>query len=323
MTHRISRRMLLAGTTATAFGLATPSIQAQQARWNWTMPIGHPGEVLGDGFFMRHGFATENTWFNPGSWHTAEDYYVLDGDAGGAGVYAVADGEVVFAGFDYPGPVVIVRHTEDLYSMYGHLDYDLAVESGPVVRGQLLGPVLGRDDGRAPSHLHFEIRRFLITPEVNGAAPRYGYACGPNCAPGPGYWPIDAPEHPAEMGWLNPTHVMATQAFPGGVPEGVEVVVAQGAAERAELRSGPEGELVGEIPLTPGTRYIVREIMAGSVDSTETSAEGYRLWYQIAVPNQANPVWVQAAVPSTHDTGSDGRPSSIRFDFLPLAIAGE
>ncbi|HEV2074415.1 MAG TPA: M23 family metallopeptidase [Thermomicrobiales bacterium] len=323
MTHRISRRTLLAGTAATALGTIVSSTLAQPASWNWTMPIGYPGEVLGDGFFMRHGFATENTWFNPGAWHTAEDYYVLDGDAGGAGVYAVADGEAVFAGFDYPGPVIIVRHAEDLYSMYGHLDYDLAVESGPVARGQLLGTVLGRDDGRAPSHLHFEIRRFLITSEVNGPAPRYGFACGPDCAPGPGYWPIDAPEHPAAMGWLNPTHVMATRAFTNGVPEGVEVVVAQGAGERTELRSTPEGEPVGEMPLLPGTRYKLRDIMAGPMDSTETSAEGYQLWYQIAVPDQANPVWIQAAVPSTHDTGSDGRPSSVRLDLLPLVISEE
>jgi murein DD-endopeptidase MepM/ murein hydrolase activator NlpD len=109
-------------------------------------------------------------------------------------VYAVATGEVVFAGSDYPGRVVIVRHADDLFSKYGHLDYALAVGVGDVVeRGQPLGTILARTDGRAPSHLHFEIRTFLTTPEVNGDSPRYGFACGVDCPPGPGYWPIDAP----------------------------------------------------------------------------------------------------------------------------------
>lgn len=327
MNHRISRRSLAAGTVVTAFGLRMPPVLAEQTQRNWTLPIGYPGDVLGDGFFVRHGFATENTWFNPGWWHTAEDYYALAGETGGAGVYAVADGEVVFAGYDYPGPVVIIRHAENLYSMYGHLDYEVAVEPGPVARGQLLGRVLGRVDGRAPSHLHFEVRSFLTTPEVNGTMPRYGYACGPSCPPGPGYWPMEAPEHPAAMGWLHPTHVIAMRAFPGGVPEGVEVVVAQGAPESTDLRSAPEDqedtERVGEMSLTPGDRYRLHEIAAGPEDSTETSAEGYRLWYQITVPDAASPVWVRAAVPSAHDTGSDGRPSSVMFNFLPAVIAGE
>ena len=35
------------------------------------------------------------------------------------------------------------------------------------------------------------------------------------------------------------------------------------------------------------------------------------------------PAWVQAAVPVAIDTGSDGRPSSVRLDFLPLIITPE
>ena len=33
----------------------------------------------------------------------------------------------------------------------------------------------------------------LYEAEVNGETPRYAYACGFNCAPGPGYWPMAAP----------------------------------------------------------------------------------------------------------------------------------
>ena len=29
-------------------------------------PMGFPGRPLGDGLLVRHGYATENTWYNPG-----------------------------------------------------------------------------------------------------------------------------------------------------------------------------------------------------------------------------------------------------------------
>jgi len=207
--------------------------------------------------------------------------------------------------------------------MYGHLDYTLAVERGSVARGQLLGTVLDRTDGRAPSHLHFELRTFLTSPEVNGDAPRYAVGCGFQCAPGPGYWPIDAPEHPSAIGWRNPTHVIANRAFDGVPPGDAEVIVASGSRESATLWSEPadhaDAEPVGKLPLGAGDRYRLLAIATGPEDSYETSADGYRLWYRIEAPG-VDPAWVQAAIPSSNDTGSDGRPSSVRFDFL-LAIA--
>lgn len=318
MTTRLTRRAFALGLAANQ--LPRHRSSAQASGWSWSYPIGNPGGIPGDGFTMRHGFATENTWFYPGGWHTGEDYYALEGESAGAEVYAVTDGEIVYAGFDYPGPVVIVRHADDLYSMYGHLDYDLAVESGPVTRGQLLGTLLFRTDGRAPSHLHFEIRRFLTMPEVNGANPRYSFTCGPSCPPGPGYWPIDAPEHPVGMGWLNPVHVMARLNFPEGVPEdGVEVMVAQGATPATGLFASPDAAgSEGSLDLAPGDRYQVVDVDAGEEDTTGTSAEAYRLWYRIIVPGRDEPVWVRALEPTLDETGSDGRPSSLRFDFLPI-----
>ena len=195
---------------------------------------------------------------NPGDWHTGEDWYRLGGaETGGAAVVAIGAGEVVFVGSDYPGRVVIVRHGDELYSMYGHLDYETAVTGGDVVtRGQLLGTVLTQANAPAPSHLHFEVRTFLTTPEVNGDAPRYGYGCGPNCLPGPGYWPIDAPDHPSDQGWRNPTHVIANRAYDGAPPGDAEVVVASGARGASTLWSVPadraDAEPAGELPLTTG-----------------------------------------------------------------------
>ncbi len=247
-----------------------------------------------------------------------------DGNAAGASVYAVGDGEIVFAGSEYPGLVVIVQHADDLYSMYGHLDHALDVESGNVSRGQRLGTVLDRTDGRAPSHLHFEIRTFLTRAEVNGDAPRYSYGCGFNCAPGPGYWPTDAPEHPSAMGWRNPTHALAHRTFAGALPSDAEVIVARGAGVSAALWSAPsdhdDAERIGDLPLHAGDRYRLLAIATGRESSLDTSAEGYRLWYRIAV-RDSDPVWVDAAIPSAHDTGADGRPSSIRFDLVQATMA--
>src|SRR5688572_8382706 len=199
-------------STPSALPTAVPATHTPTAAPTLTplfsYPIGLPGSAPGDGFFIRHGAQVENTWYNPGYWHTGEDWYALEGDTAGARVNAIADGEVVYAGANYPGRVVIVRHVDDLYSMYGHLDPRLAVNVGQkIARGELIGTVLRRGD-KTPNHLHFEIRTFLTAREVNGAAPRFGFRCGVNCPPGPGYWPIDAPDLPGALGWRNPTHVI-------------------------------------------------------------------------------------------------------------------
>jgi murein DD-endopeptidase MepM/ murein hydrolase activator NlpD len=301
--------------------------QPQAVAPAYSYPMGFPGRPLGDVLLVRHGYATENTWYNPGWLHTGEDWYLPEGETGGLGVYAAAAGEVVFAGSEYPGLVVIIQHPDGLYSMYGHLDYTLAVEAGQSVeRGQLLGVILTRTDGLAPSHLHFEMRTFFTTPEVNGNAPRYGVACGVDCPPGPGYWPLDAPEHPSAIGWHNPTHVIARRAWPDGIPEGVEVVVSEAVPASTSLWTAPSdgdgAELIGDLSLDPRDRYPLLAVDAGEEASRGTSAEAYHLWYRIALPT-GDAGWVQAAVPTPYDTGSDGRPSSVRIDLLPGLITPE
>lgn len=336
--RRANRRRFLASAAGFGFvaarqaigpgGIAVASApsrsQPQAATPAFCYPIAAESGLPGDGFFPRHGFAVENTWFLPGFWHAGEDWYATDGDTAGANVVAVAAGEVVFAGSDYPGRVVIVQHAPDLFSMSGHLGYDIPVSEGQAVeRGDLLGTVLVRADA-VPNHLHFEMRTFLTAPEVNGATPRYGFACGVDCLPGPGYWPIDAPENPSTMGWLNPTHVINQRAYPDGVvPDGAEVV-ATGQTETAALWSAPEGApdatRLGDLVLDPGSRFPLRAIDAGPEVSQGTSATSYHLWYQITPPDD-EAAWVQAAVPSSFETGADGRPSSVRFDFLLSATA--
>ena len=289
----------------------------------YSYPIGRPGRPLGDGFFIRHGYATENTWYNPGYWHTGEDWYAQAGDTAGAQVYAIADGQVVYAGANYPGRVVIVRHADDLFSMYGHLDPNLSVRVGQqLTRGDLIGRVLRRGDA-TPNHLHFEIRTFLVATDVNGAAPRYPFRCGRNCPPGPGYWPIDAPDLPSDLGWRNPAHVLARRmAGTGGLSQ--TVVATKPISSSVTLWSAAPNDAaraaIGELALRAGERFALLELYAGAEDTRETSARAYQLWYHIAVPDGRSG-WVQAAVPSTFDTGSDGRPSSVSFNFLPAVDA--
>jgi murein DD-endopeptidase MepM/ murein hydrolase activator NlpD len=276
-----------------------------------------PGKPPGDGFFIRHGMGVENTWYNPGYWHTGEDWYAIEGDTAGAQVLAAAGGEVVYAGANYPGRVVIVRHAGDLFSMYGHLDPALNVSVGQQIeRGAPIGTVLRRGD-TTPNHLHFEIRTFLTTREVNGAAPRYGFRCGVNCPPGPGYWPIGAADLPADHGWRNPTHAINARMFPQGA-SGTAIVATKPASDTLTLWSAPPGiaarAALGALALQPGERYPLLEIFAGPEDTHATSALSYELWYRIRLPN-GEEGWAQAAVPSNFETGSDGRPSSVYFNF--------
>jgi murein DD-endopeptidase MepM/ murein hydrolase activator NlpD len=285
----------------------------------FSYPIGAPGKPLGDGFFIRHGAAVENTWYNPGYWHTGEDWYAIDADTAGAQVYAIAGGEVVYTGANYPGRVVIVRHAADLFSMYGHLDPALSVRVGQQLsRGALIGTVLRRED-QTPNHLHFEVRTFLTTREVNGAAPRYPFRCGRNCPPGPGYWPIDAPDLPSDLGWRNPTHVINRRMLPEAASSQV-VVASTPASDTVTLWSAPPGDAakapLGELRLRPGERFTLLGVYAGPEDTRATSALAYQLWYHVQLPDGRGG-WVQAAVASAFETGGDGRPSSVYFNLYP------
>jgi murein DD-endopeptidase MepM/ murein hydrolase activator NlpD len=313
-------------TPAPTLAASPPAIVT--ATPGWSYPIGLPGQPLGDGFFIRHGYATENTWYNPGDLHTGEDWYALQGDTAGAEVVAAAAGEVVYAGSNYPGRVVIVQHAADLFSMYGHLDPALAVDVGQqVARGDRLGVVLRRGDD-VPNHLHFEIRSFLIAAEVNGPQPRYGYRCGPGCVPGPGYWPINAPDRPDALGWRNPTHVINGRMLPdldSGAARGEVVVASDPISDSVTLWAafaddGRPQDALDELRLEPGARYPLLNVRAGAEAPAASSAAAYQVWYRIALAD-GRTGWIAAAVPSTFETGSDGRPSTVRFNLVPAGVA--
>jgi murein DD-endopeptidase MepM/ murein hydrolase activator NlpD len=319
---KIDRRRLLMGPSLLAMIGMNP-LRTQAQTNVFSLPIGFPGQVPGDGFIIRHGYACENTWYNPGYWHTGEDWYALEGETAGAEIYAVSEGAVVFADSDYPGRVVIVQHSERLFSMYGHLDPALPVADGDVVeRGQVLGSVYLRTDGRAPSHLHFELRAFLIEPEVNGDSPRYGLPCGVDCPPGPGYWPIDALEHPSVIGWRNPTHVINNRLLLDDLATNpIDVLVAASAPSTLALWTAPDyidgSSESGAIELTPGLRFSLKGVDAGAEASEGTSASAYRVWYFVQTEDGTEG-WLKAVEADDVETGSNGEPSTVRFNLLPL-----
>lgn len=318
-------RRLLGKGIAGALGARLLSISALNAQeapdWAFSYPMGLSDAALGDGLVILHGYACENVPYFTGWWHTGENWHLEQGETGGSPVYAVADGEVVYSGSNYPGLVVIVKQADELYSMYGHLDFDAIVAEGDrLARGQLLGHVLTRTDGRL-SHLHFELRTFYISNQINGDAPSYGVNCGYNCPPGPGYWPMIDPRHPSQMGWRNPSAVIANRAFGGGaIPSTAEIVATTSAGEAASVWTLPKDQpgavRLADLATRPGDRFQLLEINGGDEASLVTSATGYAIWYRITLPTGGSG-WVQAAIPSKRYTGMDGRPSTVRLRFVP------
>ena len=309
----ISRRQLIGGAMALAVapGIATARQDSDNA---WSLPIREPGGAPGDGFVIRDGFACENTWFNPGWWHTAEDWYRdANADTAGAEVIAVHAGQVMWIGSNYPGRVVLVQHPDGLVAMYGHLDFTLDVAEGDAVAaGQVIGRVYAWPDTRAPSHLHFELRTFITTPIVNGDTPAYGYACGYQCPPGPGYWPIADARHPSEIGWRNPSHVIAAGYAAGALPDATVPTGAGGRLLTIHEQPDDTSATLREMTLRAGDRFRVHEVDVGDPASTATSALGYRVWYRL------DPGWVRALAPDTMEIGADGRPSTVRPVLLPV-----
>jgi hypothetical protein len=86
----------------------------------------------------------------------------------GTPVHAAADGIILFAGVDgvatyspwknYYGNLVVIRHNDELYTLYAHLSKIDAEQGTPVRAGDQIGEV-GLSGVAIGSHLHFEIRR--------------------------------------------------------------------------------------------------------------------------------------------------------------------
>lgn len=93
MNSRLTRRSVVRGALAVPFITRVLPARADTTSATFSLPIALPGQVPGDGFLVRHGYACENTWYNPGRLHTAEDWYLADGsETGGVAVLAIVAG---------------------------------------------------------------------------------------------------------------------------------------------------------------------------------------------------------------------------------------
>jgi len=100
---------------------------------------------------------------------TRDPHHGVDmGNPIGTPVYAAGDGQVVYAGSDkeivyglttnFYGNVIVIKHENDLFTLYGHLS-KIVVEAGQTVHaGDEIGEV-GSEGVAIGSHLHFEVRR--------------------------------------------------------------------------------------------------------------------------------------------------------------------
>ena len=133
--------------------------------------------------------------------HLGDDLNGIGGENSDLGdpVFAVADGEVLFAEEAGPGwgNVIIVLHAYEengarkfVQSYYGHVETVLVERKQTVHRGEQIATI-GTADGRYWAHLHFEMREFT-TPFI-----------------GPGY-------REDTRGWINPSAFIASHR---GAPE--------------------------------------------------------------------------------------------------------
>jgi hypothetical protein len=85
----------------------------------------------------------------------------------GTPVHAAADGIVIFAGPDdkvlyspwpnFYGNLIVIQHSDGLYTLYAHLSVIEAEVNQSVVAGEKLGEV-GQSGAATGPHLHFEVR---------------------------------------------------------------------------------------------------------------------------------------------------------------------
>jgi murein DD-endopeptidase MepM/ murein hydrolase activator NlpD len=133
--------------------------------------------------------------------HLGDDLNGIGGENSDLGdpVFAVADGEVIFANEAGPGwgNVIIVLHAYEengsrkfVQSYYAHVETILVVPKQKVHRGEPIATI-GTADGKYWAHLHFEMREF--------SAPFIG----------PGY-------REDTRGWINPSAFIAAHR---GAPE--------------------------------------------------------------------------------------------------------
>jgi len=126
-------------------------------RWNRTPSILPTAGYLSSGFGLRISPFTRNNEAGTGpvGYHSGLDIC----NSLGTPIQATADGVIEEAGWlDRYGNGVIIRHSNELQTLYGHMSH-LEVHPGQrVSRGDILGE-MGQSGQATGVHLHYEVRR--------------------------------------------------------------------------------------------------------------------------------------------------------------------
>lgn len=102
------------------------------------------------------GYRTDPVTREKGAFHSGIDIAAPRG----SDVYASADGKIIQAGYHRGGygNLVIIQHSDDLRTYYGHLAKITVVKGQTISRGMVLGTV-GSSGKTTGPHLHFEVRK--------------------------------------------------------------------------------------------------------------------------------------------------------------------
>lgn len=273
---------------------------------HFDLPVGSCQDsklVLGNNHYVMREYETINTRISTrctdthDCYHSGIDISRVDGPANMPSnvVYAVADGRVLCkTDWDTQGSGVGIAHLlEDgstLYSHYVHLNDDVFVEEGQLVRrGQPIGTIISWPGDATNSHLHFEIRS---GEDVTYLPPGDNSTPTTNCR-GNGYSVISRPNGGATTsqlgawGFIDPTDTFfATRpTFPGWIR--TQVAVDAKCQNSLEIHSTPD-------PSNPTTRAVAANQwhrafgVAGELDDdTNDQDELERGWYRLESANSA------------------------------------
>jgi len=123
-------------------GRFVPSTRAPKIRIRLSWPIDKP--VVTSGFGVRKSGK-----------HDGIDI----GAPKGTKIYAAADGQVLFSGWGPTGygRLVLIKHSNKVYTVYAHNQKNLVKKGARVKRGQVIAKV-GHSGRATGNHLHFEVR---------------------------------------------------------------------------------------------------------------------------------------------------------------------
>ncbi|MEN8234396.1 MAG: M23 family metallopeptidase [Actinomycetota bacterium] len=174
-----------------------------------SLPFRYPLDIVE--VHAREADFCEHSWPEASMHHAAEDFWRPPGTP----VYAMADGEISFSGtMGGYGWLVIVDHPEmNIYSLYGHLSPSRwNADPGSVAKGDLIGYLGdewengGSRDEPLVAHLHLGVRVGQRTDYPGKSEWRWMAGWIRPC--------------PTDLGWLQPSAVIAKQSIPSGGFEG-------------------------------------------------------------------------------------------------------